>query len=242
MDVFSIASKNADEAGDGARAWFRIGVILAGFPLLHVHGLTRIDWVADFYAGDRGLWRPFWALAMASEWVVLAMVVASYRIPGRALSALGLPMAASGRQLAVAGGIIAAFTALAVLGAGGPQEFLARMPLGARMFVPPSDLMSRVLWLAMCVTASVVEETLWRGTLVREFAARLRSLPVAVVAAALLFAYFHGGLQQGPVLFLWRAAVALGFSWLYTTTGSLRWPILIHFLLDATALAAIQVD
>jgi membrane protease YdiL (CAAX protease family) len=41
--------------------------------------------------------------------------------------------------------------------------------------------------------------------------------------------------------FAWRTVVALGLTWLAVGTRSLRWPILVHFLADASALAAIQV-
>lgn len=242
MSRSGIPLPDADEAGNGFRSWARVTVIVAGFPLLLVHGFTQFQWVTEFYAGDRGLWRPFWTLALITEWSVMALVAATYLRPGRALEALGLPLRPSPRDLFAGGAVLFSFAALALFGANGPQEFLARIPEGARMFIPPSDLGSRLLWLAMCVTAAVVEETLWRAVLVRELTVRTRSVVVATVAAAILFAYFHGGLRQGPALFAWRATVALGFSWLYTATGNLRGPILIHFLIDAVALAAIQVD
>ncbi|HXV73487.1 MAG TPA: CPBP family intramembrane glutamic endopeptidase, partial [Sphingomonadales bacterium] len=214
--------------------------VLIIFPAVLVFVVPEFEFMRAFYRGDRSLWLAFWGTAALIEWGTLALVLATFREKLGALREVGFPLTPVRREKIVGGAVLGFFIVLAIAGAGTPQDFLPNVPEGARMFVPPADLSSRLFWVFMALTAAIVEETLWRGMVLTELK-KLNWHPVlAVAASSLSFAYFHGGHYQDPGTFAMRFFAGVAFSALYLKTKSLKWPILIHFLLDAALLAAIQ--
>jgi membrane protease YdiL (CAAX protease family) len=131
---------------------------------------------------------------------------------------------------------------LTFIGSGGPQDFLERLPGGLQMFIPPSDLSARLFWIFVSLTAAICEETLWRGIAITELRKLTKTTFIAIIISSLSFVFFHGGLQQGVIVFTYRFVIALILAGIYVRTKSLRVPILVHFLMDASALTAIQID
>jgi membrane protease YdiL (CAAX protease family) len=110
------------------------------------------------------------------------------------------------------------------------------------MSIPPSALGARLFWVFVSLTAAICEETLWRGFAITELRAITGSTLLAVLISSLSFVFFHGGLQQGSAIFAYRFAISLILAAVYLRAGNLRWVMVIHFLMDASALMAIQID
>lgn len=224
------------------RSLVRLAIILLVFPLCLVYVVPTIGAVRHFYTGDRSYWLHFWLLAVVLEWLTLAVVVATFHQRRAFLEAIGLPLRLSRRDKLVASAVLLATVGVAVVGAGGPQDFLRRLPGGLQMFIPPSDLSARLFWVFVSMTAAICEETLWRGIAITELRARTGSTVFAVLLSSLSFVFFHGGLQQGALVFVYRLTIAFVLAALYLRSGRLSLVLLIHFLMDASALTAIQVD
>lgn len=233
-----------DHAGSamGTRSVLRGLLILVLFPVLLAFGLPQAEFVQAFYAGDRSQWKAFWGVALAIEWITLLAVLATFMSVRQAATTMQVPRSLRITERWLIGLAVGGALVLAIVGAGGEQSFLSRIPSGARMFIPPSELESRLLWFAMCVTAAICEEAMFRGVALRELAVRLRSMHVAAIVTSLSFAFFHGGLEQGAAFFTYRFAVSMGLSYLAWHSRSLLPAILVHFLMDASALLAIQID
>ncbi len=86
----------------------------------------------------------------------------------------------------------------------------------------------------VALLASVGEELLFRGVLLRIFAQGLRNVNIAVWLSAILFSMFH--LQFYG--FLPRLALGIIFGYMLVCSGSLWLPILAHFINNASAVLA----
>ncbi len=181
-------------------------------------------------------------LAVIVEWITLATVVASFQGKRAALEAVGFPLSMSRGEVYVFGLLIGGAVALAIVGAGRPQDFLGRVPAGLRMFIPPSEIEARLFWVFASLTAAVTEETMWRGVVIVELRRHTGSTLIAVGVSSASFAFFHGGFDQGALALTYRFVIALVLAAIYLRQGSLRTVIVIHFLMDASALMAVQLD
>lgn len=227
---------------DGRLSLVRLAIILVVFPIGLVYVVPTLEVVREFYAGDRSYWFTFWLLAVFLEWLTLTVVLLTYRDRRGSLEKIGFPLQLSRRGKLLAGTVLVVTVLVAVIGSGGEQSFLRQLPAGLQMFIPPSDLWARLFWVVAALTAAICEETLWRGIAITELEARTGSTLVAILASSFSFAFFHGGFQQGAVVFAYRLMIALVLAMLYRRRGNLRLVILIHFLMDASALMAIQID
>lgn len=86
----------------------------------------------------------------------------------------------------------------------------------------------------VALLASVGEELLFRGVLLRIFARGFRNVHIAVWLSAILFSMFH--LQFYG--FLPRLALGIIFGYMLVWSGSLWLPILAHFINNASAVLA----
>ncbi|MDH5644287.1 MAG: CPBP family intramembrane metalloprotease [Gemmatimonadota bacterium] len=220
--------------------YFRLAVILVAFPLVLVYVMPSFDFVSRLFAGDRSSWFSFWLLAISIEWATLAVVLATYRDRKAALSSVGFPIRLSRNDVIVLSIVFGATAALAIVGAGRPQDFLSRLPQGIHLFIPPPEITARLFWIVVSATAALCEEILWRGVAINELKKLTGSTAVGVIVSSFSFAFFHGGLEQGAMVFSYRFGVGLLFSWIYLSRRDLKLPILIHFLADTSALGAIQ--
>ena len=225
-----------------AAVFFRLTVILLVFPIIVVYVIPNLETVRQFYNGDRAHWFDYWIIAVALEWFTLFIVIASVRHRRQSLETIGFPLNLARREKFIALSILFAFVAFAFVGAGGPQSFLERLPTGLRLFIPPSALGARLFWIVVALTAAICEETLWRGFAITELRAKTGSTLLAVLISSLSFVFFHGGFQQGAVVFAYRFVISLVLSAVYIRAGNLQGVIVIHFLMDASSLLAIQID
>lgn len=103
-------------------------------------------------------------------------------------------------------------------------------------FLLPSNREERKWWWAVCITAGVCEEIVYRGFLMHYLHAN--PWHVSLIWALLIssFIFGIGHLYQGVAGAASTVAVGFLFGGFYVITGSLLLPVLIHTLMDLRAL------
>jgi uncharacterized protein len=99
-------------------------------------------------------------------------------------------------------------------------------------FLIPSSPQERRWWWALCITAGICEELLYRGFLLHylRIAPFHLGLTWALVIASLIFGIGH--LYQGVKPAIGTAILGLALGAVFVVTGSLTIPIIAHALLD----------
>ena len=93
-------------------------------------------------------------------------------------------------------------------------------------------------FLMVAVAAPILEETLFRGILLRALLKKFNPYK-AILLSALAFGIFH----MNPWQFLYATVLGLFLGYMYWKTKSLFYPILIHFLLNSSMFfASIMID
>ena len=94
----------------------------------------------------------------------------------------------------------------------------------------PQGPLEIALWVAVSITAGVVEELVFRGYLMRQLAARLRNVPLALVAQAVWFAAMHAyeGLNSVASIFV----IGIVFGLVAVWRQQLRVNIVAHACID----------
>jgi len=108
-------------------------------------------------------------------------------------------------------------------------------------FLLPSTREERAWWWAVCITAGICEEIVYRGFLLHYFHALPfhLSLTWALVVSSLIFGIGHlyqsvgGGVQTAVIGFV--------FGVMFVMTGSLAIPIVVHAVMDLRVLAMLPV-
>ncbi len=107
-------------------------------------------------------------------------------------------------------------------------------------FFLPVSRTERRWFAAVCVSAGVCEELIFRGFLIRYFEGVLPGLgwTGAILAAALVFGLDHG--YQGWKGMVQTAFLALVFTLLFVLAGNLWVPMIVHALLDLRLLLLLE--
>jgi uncharacterized protein len=108
-------------------------------------------------------------------------------------------------------------------------------------FLLPSTRDERAWWWAVCITAGICEETVYRGFLLHYFHTLPfhLSLTWALVASSLIFGIGH--LYQGVGGGVQTAVIGFVFGVMFVMTGSLVLPIVVHAVMDLRVLAMLPV-
>ncbi len=91
-------------------------------------------------------------------------------------------------------------------------------------------------FLMVAVAAPVLEETLFRGVILRALLKKYKPYK-AILWSAVAFGIFH----LNPWQFLYATVLGLFLGYMYWKTKSLFYPILIHFMLNSTAFFTAQM-
>jgi membrane protease YdiL (CAAX protease family) len=177
---------------------------------------TTLVWLLGLGAGAILVWlaggRDLAALGLAAprESHVSGLI---YGVSGGALAGLSLrPLAAAVSRKAAAG--------------------LRRQMTKLEPFLPKT--IEQLLWgLLVSLFAGLFEEIAYRGYLIPYCLFWLPHWP-ALIAAALLFGLGH--IYQGAAGTLMTAFLGLAFGFIYVETGSLVLPILLHAVVDISAM------
>jgi CAAX protease family protein len=209
--------------------WAGLGIAELALPIFLGLLIGLLPSIRPFYEGDRTLWRRFWGTTVATLWITTAVVVLTMSQGGVVPPAVGvrvpdrtfLVWAAS----LVAGLSVGAIIAGARANGQGPTEQPA-------LFLPYTRSERLLLVLVIAPSSAICEELLYRGY-VLTFLQPVMGLWSANLVQSLLFGFHHGGIKQGTMALVARAALGFTLGLIVVRTGTLTAVIAAHFLLDA---------
>jgi uncharacterized protein len=105
--------------------------------------------------------------------------------------------------------------------------------------IAPQSLVQLLVWIALCVTAGMVEEFVFRGYLLQQFAAIRGNIWIGVVCSSLLFGCAHGYEGIGGMLAI--TAYGAMFCVLAIYRRSLRAGMMAHAWHDSLAGVALAI-
>ncbi|MCC6348500.1 MAG: CPBP family intramembrane metalloprotease [Candidatus Eisenbacteria bacterium] len=212
--------------------WLLLVLLALGLPLRAWLAMRRLRAASEDEAARL---RPrLWLRAITTQWLLSAAVILQWLVTRRPLDSLSLSPALGWG----AAGVLLGVAVMAVL-FGAQRRGLASSPeVAARLserLAPVKRLMpaSRAEWpgfVALCLTAGVCEELLFRGFLLWLFAQFLPAWWQAALAQAALFGIAHA--YQGARGVLQTFAVGVFLTGVMWISGAI-WPaMLVHALLD----------
>ena len=202
--------------------------------------LTIVTPVYSYFAGrriERGELPQrvyVYVRGMVTWWLLAGITLYLWTRLGRPIPALGLNIPIDFRALGGAIPCLAVIVhmsltrrALAML----PPERLAaiRERFGRTAAILPSTPGEYRWFLALSLTAGICEELLFRGYFFAVTAPYVTVFGSLVISAAI---FGIGHLYQGWRGVLQTALVGLALGAIYLLTGTLFWPMLLHFLID----------
>ncbi len=213
------------------------------FALVVVIGLAARAWTgmrrlrAQPEAGLPAARRRAWARAIASQWGLVAVLVAMWIARGRSWSGLGVVAHAGYGLAGVAIGTAILFAMLAAqrrqLAANGDLRARVRERLANVQALMPA---SRAEWpgfASLALTAGICEELLFRGFLTWYLAHFLGAFWQVVLLQAATFGLAHA--YQGPRGILATGFVGLFMALVVWVTGSIWAAMALHALIDLHA-------
>lgn len=209
--------------------------VLVGYPAWRM-AVAYFDLLPG--ATGREGWWALWAVILVGHWLVAAIcaaAIASERAGWRSIG-LDVGLFIRGRYMWLAIILVAAVTAYLapqyLYGETTPERMMSH-PLG------PVSEAERIFWIAMAITAGVVEEIVYRGYALTRLR-KILGVPTAIILSVAAFALMHGpSAFQLPFLALYVVSGLL-FSGLFVAFGyrRLEWLILLHIFLDIGLVAA----
>lgn len=205
---------------DQERSFLPVGILL-GVALAVQYAQFWIDPVRAYLLDGQVLERPAWAaFTIVKQWGFFVLMLVALRIKDEGLPSIGFPRL-DGRRVMVALGLVGFFLGVALVHQSGAS---------ANNWLVPVAPAERVLFVALAVTAAVVEETFFRGFAIVWTYRWSRHLPLAVIFPAVIFGAGHAYLSWANVPFAFVVAVV--FSLLFLWRRDLYWMMVIHFLVD----------
>ncbi|NTX08594.1 CPBP family intramembrane glutamic endopeptidase [Myxococcus sp. CA040A] len=215
-----------------------IALLLLGFPVYVA--IAHRGFERALRDGDAGARLRDYRRTMVALWGMTLLALGLWWWRGGAWEVLGLTLPPGGRSLVGAaltlvllGFLALQQRALRHLGADGREELGRRMGAVAE-YLPRTPTEYRGFQ-ALGITAGLCEELLYRGFLLAYLEPFVGPW-LAVVLGALGFAAVHS--YQGVAGVVRTGLIGLALGALYTGTGSLLWPVLIHAAVDLQAGAA----
>jgi membrane protease YdiL (CAAX protease family) len=206
--------------------------------------MIGVSWLSSLHAGSLGAHRlNHYAFTLGWEWVLAAFAwwgIRLHRIPARQL--VGEWRAGARAWLADFGAalifwLMAAF-ALAALSTLLYFLHLRRVDK-AVIELAPRNGAEFALWIALAITAGIIEEFVFRGYLLQQFASVRGRLWIGVVGSSLLFGAAHGYEGTGAMIAI--AAYGAMFCALATQQRSLRAGMMAHAWHDFLTGAALAL-
>lgn len=191
-------------------------------------------WLTAIAAGEAPDRPRQYAVTMLIEWTALAVLAACWWFLERPWAWLGLhdasgPWVLPGVGIALAGLAVFGVSAVQVRRSDAAKRREMRDSLGDLAHFMPRTARELKGFMALSVTAGIVEELLYRGFLLWLF---MQWMPtwLAVLVSSIGFGLAHS--YQGAAGIVRTALVGAAFAALYLATGNIWWPMLFHALLD----------
>jgi membrane protease YdiL (CAAX protease family) len=190
---------------------------------------------------DPGRKVRYYRKIIAASWLLAALAYASMGYPSLFIinaKAEGLAWLSAGSWMRfVVAGVIVAVIALLLLPAVQAiwnEKIRARFTKGAQSFnfILPVTVKERQWWAAICVSAGVCEEVLYRGFLLHYFHASAFHLGIMVALLLSSIVFGVGHLYQGVSGVIQTAVLGFIFGIIFLLTGVLLVPIVLHAVID----------
>ena len=175
-----------------------------------------------------------YARTIVSWWLIASSTLFVWIHFGRSLAVLGLRLPLDLR--AVAGAVLCV---LAIAYINGQQRVLSKLSadklaavrrrFGGTAAILPRSLPEYRWFLGVALTVGICEELLYRGYLYAVTEPVIGYIG-AIVASGLIFGLGH--LYQGTMGVVKTSYVGIVLGIIYVGTGSLLWPMMLHFLID----------
>lgn len=207
-------------------------LLAVGLPLYSAWSWRR--WLAKLAAGHRPRRLRLYLGSMVQLWLVLALLAVFWWWLARPPGPLGFSAPGGtgfwlGAVLVVlvTGAFIRSWRGMARAGAAERRRY--RRELAELGHMMPRNPREYAAFVALSVTAGVVEETIFRGWLLWYLQAWM-PLAAAVLVSSALFGLAH--VYQGPAGIAKTGVVGLLLALLYLLSGSLWLPIVAHAMID----------
>jgi len=207
-------------------------VVLAGMGALAYRGHFQS---AHLRAMEHPNRVAFYLQTIFLEWLMLAIVLAGVRLHRSSLvTVLGDRWRSAREALRDLGiGIGFLFLTMVMLMIIGPLFGMTRGNSDVQFLLPSGPLES-ALWVAICISAGICEEAVYRGYLQRQFSAYTKNIPIGMLLSAVAFAAAHlyQGFSRASVILVGAIMSSILAHW----RKSVRPGMFAHFLQDMLAL------
>lgn len=179
---------------------------------------------------------------MVMQWVALVVLAAAWWWLGRPLEPIGFTWPHGdgwliGSAAVILGSAALSWSWIAVRRMNAEDRAEQLKGLGPLVYFLPRTDKELNYSIAISATAGVVEEIVYRGYVLWCLS---HYMPVWVAALVSSVAFGLGHTYQGFAGILKTAAIGFFFAALYLLTGSLLFPVIAHFLLDALQMLAVR--
>ena len=217
------------------RVQVALWVVILGYPLLRLV-LPYLD--SEPVLATRAHWWLLWGGLLLGHWVCFGICAFALAHEPTGWRAIGLDWGWFSKRkfwwvITFGAMALAAVVMPGVLYGGETPDVMRTHPLG------PVTASERLFWIAIAVTAGVVEELVYRGFAIT-YLRRAFNLSVAVVFATLAFVFIHGPSALQLPYFALYVVAALLFTAIYASLKFQRLHVLIviHVLADISLVAA----
>jgi membrane protease YdiL (CAAX protease family) len=207
-------------------------LLLIGLPAYSAWSWRH--WLARLAAGLRPRRLRLYLGSMAQLWGLLILLAAAWYWLDRPVDWLGLRAPGGsgfwpGLALVCIATLAFLYSWRAMRAAGESERRRYRREVGALGHIMPRDGREYGVFVALSLTAGIVEETIFRGWLIW-YLEGLLPMWAAVLLSSVVFGLAH--LYQGPVGIVKTSVVGLAMALLYLLSGSLWLPIAAHAMID----------
>ncbi len=216
--------------------------VLLLFVVQPIHGaMSYRRYVAKVKAGEKSDPARLYLETLALEWAALAVLGSAWYLLGRPVADLGF-VSPDGIGYWIGALVLAAFTGFMIyawrrsLTMTQKEKDKQIEPLGDLVYFLPRTNRDFRHFVAVSITAGIVEEVLYRGF---AFWYLAQFMPIWAVIAVSSIGFGLGHSYQGLGGMLRVTGIGLAFGIFYVATGSIWLPMLAHAILDVLQGASI---
>jgi membrane protease YdiL (CAAX protease family) len=209
--------------------------VLLLFVVQPIHGaIAYRRYVARVKAGEKSDPARLYLQTIALEWVALAVLSSAWYLLGRPIADLGF-VSPGGIGYWIGALVLAAFTGVLIYAWRRSQTLTQEEKdkqiesLGDLVYFLPRTDRDYRHFVAVSITAGIVEEILYRGF---AFWYLAQFMPIWVVILVSSIAFGIGHSYQGVGGMIRVSLIGLAFGIFYVATGSIWLPMLAHAILD----------
>ncbi len=222
------------------RSKINLLIVLIGFPIIYfIYSLT--PWAKElFVKGNSNLFIPFWSGVIILHWTSVVVVKAFLKQENKKLRDIGYGL--NTKKTLV---LILLYFIVALLVFGFTEMSLKYVPIdkyklaGLSNFFPKTTA-QRVFFIITVFTAGFCEEIIYRGYVITKLTEIKINKWIAIIPAGFAFVFIHGIVAiTAYSQFLFYFSFAIVFGLIFVSSKRLLPNIIIHLLIDLSAMMAI---